>query len=166
MSQIQNIEKDIANILKDNCTYSPQAQALVIHGAVEKLIEYFLSTGRKTGWVTDRNPTEEGWYHTKGDELALYWHQDKQKWANGRLKVTAWLDESLLDQQPAQFSQVDENDEELYQKILSIIYDNVIAEYDSIMSAKENKHVSRILGMQDAAEKISSLFNPTQNYKP
>ena len=43
MKQIKTAEEsreEVAQILRDNITFSPQTQAYVIHGAIDKLIEW------------------------------------------------------------------------------------------------------------------------------
>ena len=43
MKQIKTAEQsreEVAQILRDNITFSPQTQAYVIHGAIDKLIEW------------------------------------------------------------------------------------------------------------------------------
>ena len=45
-------------------------------------------------WVDAKiKPTEEGYYHTKGERMGTYWHNDVKKWDKGSM-VTHWLSTS------------------------------------------------------------------------
>jgi hypothetical protein len=46
------LKEDIAQILRDNITFSGQTGDYIIHGAIDKLIEYFTNCQSGQGWVS------------------------------------------------------------------------------------------------------------------
>lgn len=44
--------------------------------------------------VSERNPTKEGYYHTRGMSMTTYWHNDLKKWDEA--DVYAWLELQTL----------------------------------------------------------------------
>lgn len=51
------LKEDIAQILRDNITFSGQTGDYIIHGAIDKLIEYFTNCQSGQGWES----INDGW---------------------------------------------------------------------------------------------------------
>lgn len=63
--------KEIAKILKDNITFSPQGQGYVVHGAIEAIYQWHL---RKMKEEKERHIAKMEWVLKRGD--GDYWLED------------------------------------------------------------------------------------------